>query len=123
MNAMQPDATALLACLFIAAIGILRLAMGVGRTRRWRDPTRFFSWGQKQQLILQANGRCEHTPPLWFRCAAPGTEADHVHPWSRGGPTELWNGQLLCRRHNRRKSNRVPSPLYRRRLARRRKRY
>ncbi|MFJ2778085.1 HNH endonuclease [Kitasatospora sp. NPDC087315] len=91
--------------------------------RRWRDPTRFFSWGQKQQLIRQANGRCEHTPPLWFRCPAEGTEADHIHPWSRGGPTEMWNGQLLCRRHNRRKSNRVPSPLYSWRLARWRKRY
>ncbi|MFF8914213.1 HNH endonuclease signature motif containing protein, partial [Streptomyces sp. NPDC015032] len=69
------------------------------------------------------NGRCEHKPPLWFRCPAPGTEADHIHPWSRGGPTELWNGQLLFRRHNRRKSNRVPSPLYRWRLARWRKKY
>ncbi|MGW3973916.1 HNH endonuclease [Streptomyces ardesiacus] len=54
---------------------------------------------------------------------APGTEADHIHPWSRGGATELWNGQMLCRRHNRRKSNRVPSPLYHWRLARRRKKY
>lgn len=107
---MEPDPTVLLACLAVAALGILCLAIGVSRKRRWRDPIRVYSWSQKQQLIRQANGRCEHKPPLWFRCLAPGSEADHVHPWSRGGPTELWNGQLLCRRHNRRKSNRVPSP-------------
>ena len=23
-------------------------------------------------------------------------EADHIIPWSRGGPTEVWNGQPLC---------------------------
>jgi len=23
-------------------------------------------------------------------------EADHIIPWSRGGPTEVWNGQALC---------------------------
>lgn len=120
---MLPAPTVLLACLAVAALGILCLAAGVGRNRRWRDPIRLFSWPQKQQLIRQANGRCEHKPPLWLRCPAPGTEADHIHPWSRGGATELWNGQLLCRRHNRRKSNHVPSPLYRWRLARRRKKY
>ncbi|MFF3697320.1 HNH endonuclease [Streptomyces sp. NPDC002221] len=63
------------------------------------------SSAQNQCLICQANGRCEHKPPLWFR-----HQADHIRPWSRSGPTELWNGQLLCRRHNRGKANRVPSP-------------
>ncbi|MCJ0875180.1 HNH endonuclease [Streptomyces sp. AP-93] len=120
---MPPDPTVLLVCLAVAALGILCLAIGVGRKRRWRDPTRLFTWSQKQQLIRQANGQCEHKPPLWFRCPTAGTEADHIYPWSRGGPTELWNGQLLCRRHNRRKSNRVPSPLYRWRLARRRQKH
>ncbi|MFD8609415.1 HNH endonuclease [Streptomyces sp. NPDC059631] len=120
---MKPDPTVLLPCLAVAVLGILCLAIGVGRKRRWRDPIRLFTWPQKQQLIRQANGQCEHKPPLWSRCPAPGTEADHIHPWCRGGVTELWNGQLLCLRHNRRKSHRVPSPLYRWRLARRRKRY
>ena len=32
-------------------------------------------------------------------------EADHITPWSEGGKTVLENCQLLCREHNRRKSN------------------
>ncbi|WP_425387279.1 HNH endonuclease [Arthrobacter castelli] len=60
---------------------------------------------------------------MWFRCPAPGTEADHIIPWSRGGVTELYNGQLLCARHNQRKSDTVPGPIHQWRLARRRKKY
>ncbi|MBE7089475.1 MAG: modification methylase [Clostridiales bacterium] len=33
-------------------------------------------------------------------------EADHITPWSEGGRTNLYNCQLLCKEHNRRKSNR-----------------
>ena len=32
-------------------------------------------------------------------------EADHVTAWSKGGPTDLENGQMLCKRHNRLKGN------------------
>ncbi|MCZ7616634.1 MAG: HNH endonuclease [Ignavibacteriaceae bacterium] len=32
-------------------------------------------------------------------------EADHILPHSKGGKTEPWNGQALCRTHNRRKGN------------------
>lgn len=32
-------------------------------------------------------------------------EADHITPWCEGGKTELSNCQMLCREHNRRKSN------------------
>jgi 5-methylcytosine-specific restriction endonuclease McrA len=113
----------LIVCLAIAASGILLLATMTGRERRRRDLERFFSWPEKQLLIRQANGRCEHKPPLWRRCPERGTQADHVVPWSRGGPTELWNGQLLCRRHNKQKSDRVPGLVYRWRLRRRRAKY
>lgn len=113
----------LIICLAIAASGLLRLVTMAGHERRRRDPKRFYSWPEKQLLIRQANGRCEHKPPLWRRCPARGTQADHVLPWSRGGPTELWNGQLLCHRHNKRKSNRVPGSLYCWRLRRRRAKY
>ncbi|QNE18100.1 HNH endonuclease [Kribbella qitaiheensis] len=121
LSAMRTDR--LIICLAIAAFGILVLAAITGHERRRRDPMRFYSWPEKQLLIRQANGRCEHKPPFWRRCPAQGTQADHVVPWSRGGPTELWNGQLLCHRHNKRKSNRVPGPLYRWRLQRRRAKY
>lgn len=33
-------------------------------------------------------------------------EADHILPHSKGGKSEPWNGQVLCRTHNRRKGNR-----------------
>ena len=34
-------------------------------------------------------------------------EADHILPHSKGGKSEPWNGQVLCRTHNRRKSNKA----------------
>lgn len=33
-------------------------------------------------------------------------EADHIKAWSKGGPTDLENGQMLCIRHNKLKGNR-----------------
>lgn len=33
-------------------------------------------------------------------------EADHVTPWSEGGPTDISNCQMLCKTHNRAKGNR-----------------
>ena len=32
-------------------------------------------------------------------------EADHIDPWSKGGPTTSGNCQLLCKEDNRRKSS------------------
>jgi len=33
------------------------------------------------------------------------TETDHITPWSEGGKTEINNCQMLCKEHNRRKSD------------------
>lgn len=33
-------------------------------------------------------------------------DADHVTAWSRGGATDVWNCQMLCKTHNRAKGNR-----------------
>ena len=46
-----------------------------------------------------------------------------MHPHSRGGRTVLSNGQLLCARHNRRKSARVPFAWELGQLAKRRRGY
>lgn len=113
-----------LVCLTVAAIGITLLLAIVAHKHRYRDPQRLFSRGQKALLLSRAGYHCEYKHPLWRRCrATTRLEADHVMPWSRGGPTEVWNGQILCHRHNIRKSNIIPAPLYRWRLQRRRRKY
>lgn len=111
------------ACMAIILAGVLVMAADIGRRRRIRDPQRLFTWSQKHIIRVRAHNQCEHKSVLRHRCRAAGTDADHVIPWSRGGVTQLWNSQLLCRRHNRRKSNRQPSRLYRWRLHHRRAHY
>jgi 5-methylcytosine-specific restriction endonuclease McrA len=62
---------------------------------------RFFSSHDRFILRLTAFNRCE-------RCGARfkhGFEADHVKPFSRGGETELENGQALCPTCNREKGS------------------
>ncbi len=51
------------------------------------------------------------------------TEADHVYPWSRGGPTIVSNGQALCSGHNRSKAAMRPAWWYLLSLERRRRTY
>jgi hypothetical protein len=51
-----------------------------------------------QRLALSArDGGCRFAgcdrPPSW-------SEAHHIVPWSRGGPTDIVNGILLCRHHH-----------------------
>lgn len=116
-----PDLPTILALLALAAVTIALMIRA--QRMRYRDPQRLFTSQQKRFLIIQAGGRCEHKHPLWFRCPEDGNHADHIHPWSKGGPTTLTNGQLLCRDHNRAKSAHIPSPLYKWRLTQRRKRY
>lgn len=56
----------------------------------------FPSW-MRQILLIRARGRCQipgcDAPFAWL-------QADHVVPHSRGGPTKLSNGQILCDPHN-----------------------
>ena len=54
---------------------------------------RLFAGLQRTQLYIKSNGRCSMcgcllNPAKW--------EADHIQPWSKGGPTEQLNGQALC---------------------------
>lgn len=56
------------------------------------NPRRFFNRSERVALFLAADGRCENCGiPL-----EPGWHADHVQPWSRGGATDVVNGQALC---------------------------
>lgn len=100
-----------------ATYTITRYLADVVRRFLPRDPVRIFTADQKRYLMAQAGARCEHRPLLWFRCFRnTRLQADHIMPWSRGGRTTIENGQMLCATHNRRKTNRIPSPLYRARI-------
>lgn len=73
-----------------------------------RDPVRSFSRADKARLLAYAGHQCEHHG-IFGRCrATKDLEADHVHPHSRAGATHISNGQILCKPHNRTKTNHIP---------------
>lgn len=77
------------------------------------DPWRVFKYETRRQVMSRAGHRCEGAVFLaWGRCREAATEADHVYPWSRGGPTSPCNGQALCRGHNRHKAATKPPWWY-----------
>jgi hypothetical protein len=76
---------------------------------RRRDRRRLFTEEQRIAIWDRAAGRCEWSE-RGRRCAATfanfrDADADHIVKWSRGGPTTVENGRLLCQKHNR--SNRA----------------
>ena len=103
-------------------VGSIRRAIHAGHSR---DPIRRFPAADRRVIFARAGNRCEfHAPVFGWRCSATTElEADHVHPYSRGGWTSISNGQALCRRHNREKSAAVPWEWQLRRLAKRRAGY
>lgn len=115
---------------WIVPVVVLIVAINVVRTARIaihsgaRDPVRRFGRADKAVLLARAGNRCEHHGWLIGRCrAVDRLEADHVHPWSRGGWTHVANGQILCRAHNRDKRAAIPWDRSLRRLAERRAGY
>ena len=70
------------------------------------DDRRRFSDGERVALYLAADGKCTTCGiPL-----QPGWHADHVHPWSADGATDVINGQALCPSCNLTKGAQVPVP-------------
>ena len=68
---------------------------------------RRFSTLQRTTLFLKEQGRCA-------ACSAPlrpGWHADHQEPFSKGGRTDVLNGQALCPSCNFRKGNRIVADL------------
>lgn len=66
---------------------------------------RQFNSAERAALYLAADGHCS-------RCGEPlepGWHSDHVTPWSRGGTTDVVNGQALCPRCNLAKGDRLIS--------------
>jgi superfamily II DNA or RNA helicase len=74
---------------------------------------RFFNDSERVALFLAADGRCECQgceacgPGPCNRELEPGWHADHVHPHSRHGKTDVVNGQALCPPCNRKKGANV----------------
>jgi HNH endonuclease len=88
------------------AVGTLRrLVIGTdGEILDLGTKVRLFPAHLKQALLVAARGRCEVQG-----CDAPFSwlQADHIEPASRGGPTSVANGQILCDPHNKAKRDRV----------------
>lgn len=78
--------------------GVLPLEFDAAGRRplRFGRERRLFSAAQRDALAIRDGGcrfpECER-PASWC-------EAHHVIPWSRGGPTDVDDGVLLCRHHH-----------------------
>jgi hypothetical protein len=68
------------------------------------ETTRFFTGATRRGLEIR-DRRCTH--PYCDRLAAD-CEADHIQPYSEGGPTNQANGRILCSYHNRLRNQRPP---------------
>ncbi len=62
---------------------------------------RFFNSRQKTTLFLASQGVCQNCGEE----LKEGWHSDHIQAFSRGGETEIENGQSLCPICNLRKSN------------------
>jgi len=58
-----------------------------------KDPKRNFDEAQRQVIYRKCNGICQI---CGTKCDWNNWEADHIIPWSKGGKTEIENGQVLC---------------------------
>jgi superfamily II DNA or RNA helicase len=69
--------------------------------------TRFFSKLQRRALLIQSGFRCQS-------CGADldlSFHADHIIPYSKGGKTDVTNGQALCRACNLSKGSNMAKPI------------
>lgn len=107
----------------IATVAAVLVARVVESAPARRDDRRIFTVEDRNRSFALAQWRCEHRAMVGLRCSTAAAHADHVVPWSKGGPTILENCQSLCVRHNLKKSDQMPSLMYVRRLESRRRKY
>ena len=70
---------------------------------------RTFTENEKRLVYERQGGICPHCQAERrerIRYELSEMETDHITPWCEGGKTNVENCQMLCREHNRRKSNR-----------------
>jgi hypothetical protein len=65
------------------------------------DSRRTFNPEEKAALYFKDGKKC---PMCKVEFPLDGMEVDHIIPFSKGGPTSLYNAQLLCMKCNREKS-------------------
>lgn len=75
-----------------------------------KDENRTFNESQKIRVYRRDKGLCqkcleEGKPDKEARVSWSEYEADHIFAYSKGGKTDIENAQVLCRLHNRLKSN------------------
>ena len=69
-----------------------------------KDPKRNFDEAQRQVIFRRDKGICR---VCGRQCDWNDWEADHILPWSKGGKTEIENGQVLCSSCNSKKSDKT----------------
>ena len=60
---------------------------------------RRFNQSERNALWIAAEGKCQNCGNTLDETWEP----DHVHPYTKGGESEILNGQALCRECNRKK--------------------
>lgn len=69
-----------------------------------KDPKRNFDDAQRQVIFRRDKGICQACGRI---CEWNDWEADHIIPWSKGGKTEVENGQVLCPSCNSKKKDQL----------------
>ncbi len=77
------------------------------------DNQREFTFEQRLAIFRKHKGLCQYQLPGGTKCGTKcgwsDWHADHIMPWSKGGPTTVANGQVLCPKHNLAKGSGVPA--------------
>ena len=68
---------------------------------------RAFDANMKKTVYAQQKGFCKHCNEKFD---IKDMQADHIIPWSKGGPTTVNNCQMLCAKCNNSKSARTERP-------------
>jgi CRISPR/Cas system Type II protein with McrA/HNH and RuvC-like nuclease domain len=75
------------------------------------DPERLFTKAQRYEMWVKQDGKCPVTGKTILEEDINNHDmwaADHIIPYSKGGPTTVENGQLIDKKANQSKSAKMP---------------